>query len=985
MNFPDIELTPEERALYNEVASRNLRRAVTEYTRCKGFIDPKVWGHVRTRKHISIYRSLEGRDDPRKTTMIGSGHIPGTLEDVMDGLYCDTTEDLRRVKTLLGYKSVDGAVLNVTGRREPSDPFRFEGIKWFAAKAPWGVTSMRDLLTFERMGSIVDKHGTEVAYHVIQSIDRSEWPANTIKGMRRGYASSCYLYRRDKAGHVRCFIWGELQDLNPMTRRVAEYVVSGILLRVTRVITCSKAKRCSDLIANQGDRSRSASSQCHVCNKNASIFGNSRVECASCNKTTCKTCTFQHSIFDINGKTGEPEERRFCKHCLSKLDALSTPSPVRSLQPSPEPERFHSAPVSIESSMLQPRNPTATSVLTPASQREMMSRKIKYDLLEPTMGKGVAPRSTANRSASYDESIHTVRHDVHSGRAFSVDYIAAGGDIPTTKLRMQSAGELRAHGGHDLRSFTSATTQSSSIASFSRDIAYVEEEESSDEDFEGLDQRRTEGLGEFDLDLDLDAEAVTGDTLSYTLNRVHQELVFAPEKPLQTPRAAGMSQSIGPFSENGVASVMDGPGGGVGDAIGDHRPPASWRASTQLFPTINLTKEEQIHYDVTVGRVLERTLKEYENFNGQVSKDNWALVRKRKQMSIYRNLQGIGNPRVTLMMGTGLISGTLDEVMDGVYCDTTEDQRAVKAILKHKFLDGGVFHVCEARTPDAPYRFAGIKWFAAHTPFGGTVVKSRDLLTGACDNCHQRPGYFSKLRPCAGCRQRICKECASRRHVFKYDMHAKKLLSEQFCLLCVTEVSNRPVSVLQQQMGDAHTVASASSLSEGHYELEHRQRQLTEYEGNERLLTKDGGGNGLPPSYRGTIMSASYAHSSISGRPSQQHFRPSGDEELEQSFSLTEANLRSFELGMRLSRPQPLGPDELRIVGPEDIPYDDAVAMERSDASQQLQQHNRYFEDAFNPLPARSRGNGSSSANANVPQLQHPPLLQQPPQGRASV
>lgn len=187
-----------------------------------------------------------------------------------------------------------------------------------------------------------------------------------------------------------------------------------------------------------------------------------------------------------------------------------------------------------------------------------------------------------------------------------------------------------------------------------------------------------------------------------------------------------MSQS---HASLGDAGILDGDDGMLDGDDGARHSASSWRATTQLFPTIHLTKEEQIHYDVTVGRVLERTLREYANFHGQVNKDNWALVRKRKQMSIYRNLQGIGNPRVTLMMGTGLIPGTVEEVMDGLYCDTTDDLRAVKTLIKYKFLDGGVFHVCESRAPEAPYRFAGIKWFAAKTPFGGAVVKSRDLLT----------------------------------------------------------------------------------------------------------------------------------------------------------------------------------------------------------------------------------------------------------------
>lgn len=147
--FPVITLSESEREYYNGVGDTIFKRAVAEYSRCNGSIDPHHWGYVRTRKQLSMYRSLDVRDDPRKTTMIGSGFIPGTLEDAIDGIYCDTTEDLRCVKTVLGYKFVDGAVLNVSERREPSDPFRFEGIKWFAAKAPWGMTSTRDMLTYE--------------------------------------------------------------------------------------------------------------------------------------------------------------------------------------------------------------------------------------------------------------------------------------------------------------------------------------------------------------------------------------------------------------------------------------------------------------------------------------------------------------------------------------------------------------------------------------------------------------------------------------------------------------------------------------------------------------------------------------------------------------------------------------------------------------------------------------------------------------------
>ncbi|TYZ57275.1 hypothetical protein PybrP1_000709 [[Pythium] brassicae (nom. inval.)] len=349
-HFPVISLTESEREYYNDVGAAIFKRAVAEYSRCNGSIDARHWGYVRTRKHISMYRSLEVRDDPRRTTMIGSGFIPGTLEDAIDGIYSDTTEDLRRVKTLLGYKFVDGAVLNVTGRREPSDPFRFEGIKWFAAKAPWGMTSTRDLLTYEQMGSIVDKTGAEVVFHVVQSINRTEWPANTVKGMTREETATCYLYRQDLHDLVRCFLWGEVYDLNPLSQRVAEYVIAGIWLNMTRSVKCAQAKRLSMLIATSKKPPSVAGNECSVCSRHVGIFVASHVECAGCrevrmrhrqlvprlafvvsplsralfslwllvrrHQVVCKSCSIDRPIFSVNARSKKPERRRFCKPCL---------------------------------------------------------------------------------------------------------------------------------------------------------------------------------------------------------------------------------------------------------------------------------------------------------------------------------------------------------------------------------------------------------------------------------------------------------------------------------------------------------------------------------------------------------------------------------------------------------------------------------------------------------------------------------------------
>jgi hypothetical protein len=146
------------------------------------------------------------------------------------------------------------------------------------------------------------------------------------------------------------------------------------------------------------------------------------------------------------------------------------------------------------------------------------------------------------------------------------------------------------------------------------------------------------------------------------------------------------------------------------------------------FPTIALTDEEQRYYDQFSNDLLKRTLRAFhEEKRPDLNTKQWAHVRRRGKMNVYKNVEGSINPRVTLYVGKGLMHGTVDDMMDGLYCDTTEDLRKVKTLLNYKFIDGAVFQVSKRRSADAPFRFAGIKWFAAKAPLG-RLVADRDML-----------------------------------------------------------------------------------------------------------------------------------------------------------------------------------------------------------------------------------------------------------------
>ena len=147
----------------------------------------------------------------------------------------------------------------------------------------------------------------------------------------------------------------------------------------------------------------------------------------------------------------------------------------------------------------------------------------------------------------------------------------------------------------------------------------------------------------------------------------------------------------------------------------------------EAFPRVQLSDKDVAMYHDVCDRVLENALLEYEDFHGCVNKDRWSVVRQRQGLCVYRDhTRTKRGPN--LMMCTGFIRGALEDVINGIYCDNTDDLRVVKTLLNSKFIDGASLAVVERRSSEFPFRFSGIKWFAAQSP-GGKMIHDRDLLT----------------------------------------------------------------------------------------------------------------------------------------------------------------------------------------------------------------------------------------------------------------
>ncbi|DAZ99166.1 TPA: hypothetical protein N0F65_008199 [Lagenidium giganteum] len=299
--IPAIEPSGDELSEYDRACDQLLATTLALKARGSGWMHDKQWQLMRQRDWLRVYHRVDNKKQAAPQSRL-TGSFVGHLEDVMDGLYAETTHDLRIVRSILNPRFLDGGVLHVSRRRSDNAPFDFAGIRWYATRTNGsGICADRDMLTYERMGSAVDEEGDPII---------------------RSIGSICFIYKQSKTEEnvIDVFANGELDIQGHVPQVLADYAVCGKYLGIGNTVTCSFAKRFQKLLdQSQADSFKSSqhSSSCFLCWTPTKLLQRNR-RCGACKKSVCKKCRIKHQTFALDPKTQQVIKETFCVECLKR-------------------------------------------------------------------------------------------------------------------------------------------------------------------------------------------------------------------------------------------------------------------------------------------------------------------------------------------------------------------------------------------------------------------------------------------------------------------------------------------------------------------------------------------------------------------------------------------------------------------------------------------------------------------------------------------
>lgn len=371
----------QSRALCAAANRKQMRRSSLDAS------NDRQWKLIRDRRDIRVYRHV--RRKQRMSTLMALGTLHGSLSDVMNGLYAETTKEARVMHTLLSPKLIDTRILYVDKCETDQEPSQFAGITWTALKALGlgvGISRPRDFLCFKKMDFMKDDNGDEMAYLVLQSIDGAAAvdeahvthaavtsPPSPRNGTRyvRGYISMAVILKKMEGDRVSVFMHGEFNARGRLPPRLGDRCFADSIVAIANSVQCGQAKNLSVLLqtssaaplamgalfgppptefqqpnkpAYQNQQPRQSNQlslerdHCAICDVSI-FFWSGAAFCRGCWQRTCRSCRVKKPIFCAHyhrshaGKRArnKPCTESFCLQCVCSVLPSNIPTNARLL------------------------------------------------------------------------------------------------------------------------------------------------------------------------------------------------------------------------------------------------------------------------------------------------------------------------------------------------------------------------------------------------------------------------------------------------------------------------------------------------------------------------------------------------------------------------------------------------------------------------------------------------------------------------------
>uniref|UniRef100_H3GRF0 FYVE-type domain-containing protein n=1 Tax=Phytophthora ramorum TaxID=164328 RepID=H3GRF0_PHYRM len=325
--FPPLHLSPANATsmenLAQNLVSRNIRMYESFLLDNHSKVDETQWKFVAAKDDLRAYGELpRSSESPHPgyqletpaadvPVVMITGSVVGDLDDVMYGVVCSTTEQMR-IKTSYIHDDIPSScVLANLVDPTPEAPFNSVNIKWVEVHVPFAVRPVvkhRDFVYLETTGIERLRNGERVGYHIVHSVQFPETPA--LETHFRGNSSISILYRQRTKNVTDVYIKGFFNPAGGIMRQIVIRSSARILLSVAKDVYCSHMKKLAWALRQKyNGESSSSSSECTEDSSSGSFDDKC---CSGCGK---KQSVFVQAASRTNRGSKILQKRRHCKIC----------------------------------------------------------------------------------------------------------------------------------------------------------------------------------------------------------------------------------------------------------------------------------------------------------------------------------------------------------------------------------------------------------------------------------------------------------------------------------------------------------------------------------------------------------------------------------------------------------------------------------------------------------------------------------------------